>query len=172
MRNFLQTNPKITYLVIGLALIIVISAVLVMMSPESLVPEQTDNSSNNNSEQQARLPVVSISERAEVVEFGNEKVKSFDRVVLDPFLLEQGSTQQVVVVPTATTKVRAMKIKVKDGKGTKEKIMDLGKYNDRKAYFFKWQPKEIVSQQEYPIRFTSISKNSTKNSLTLSWQAK
>lgn len=165
----MQFNFKKTYLIIGVVLILSVGIAITLDRNGIERASKQTNSSNGTSNQQVFLPSVSVSEQAETIQFDGEKIKVFSRVILDPFLVEQGEPQQVVVVPNFN--IRNMKVELTDGGGTQKKTMKLGKLNGEQVYYFNWKPNQLVSKQKYPITFISVTQDGMEHSLSLSWQA-
>lgn len=165
----LKSRHKNIYLIVGLLVIgvVIIAAGMSINGKFS----QSDNSAFTSSASENDLPVISVSEQAQIIKIGDNKgLNGFHKIILDPYWLKEGNTQQVVVVPTS--KAKSVSVEVKDENKQQRKIMRLGTYDGKEIYYIEWKPEEINSGKEYPINLTCITQKGVEQSFSLSWQTK
>lgn len=174
MDIFQQTNSKRAYLLLGLVLILVVGGVAAFALNESgNLPDPTNSDTNgngngNSTTQQTNIPSLSLSDEVEVIQMG-EEVKVFREVILDPFVLDNGDSQQIIVKPGPD--FRDVTAEVKDGTGTYEKRFRSATLNNNKVYYLQWQPKQTTSGQKYPVTLNSYTESGAQHTFTISWQA-
>ncbi len=166
-----QINSKKTYVVLGVILVLVVVAIVAfsLNFERSSPAELTGPEKNNNLPQQAKPASITVSDEAEIIQLG-ERFQMFQKIILDPFILNNGDSQQIVVKPGSD--LRDVTAQVKDDAGTYEKRFKTATLNSNKVYYFKWQPEQLSPGQKYPVTLTSYTKSGVKHTFTLSWQAK
>lgn len=164
-------TTKRVYLILGVILVLVVVAIVAfsLNFERSSPAELTDSETNNNLPQQARAASITVSDEAEIIQLG-EKFQMFQKIILDPFILNDGDSQQIVVKPGSD--LRDVTAQVEDDSGVYEKRFKTATLNNNKVYYFKWQPEQLSPGQKYPVTLTSYTKSGVKHTFTLSWQAK
>lgn len=166
-----KINSEKTYLVLGIILVLVVGAIAAFTLTESnSFSDLTDSGATgngNSTPQQAALPSLAVSDQAEVIQIGKD-LQVFREIILDPFVLNNGDSQQIIVDPGP--ELRSVKAQVEDDAGTYQKRFKTATLQDNKVYYLKWKPKEITPGQKYPVTLKSYTDSGIQHTFTLSWQ--
>ena len=172
MTSSSQLSSKKFYLIIGVALVLLFVAIISTQTfnlKEISNFLEKKNHTNKASGEQALSSALSVSEQAEVVNIGDKQGGIYREIIIDPFVVDRNTTQQLIVKINSSP--QDVRVKLKDGRGIKEKPMRIGTYQDEKVYYYSWQPKKMAPDYKYPVTFLVTTSNGGQHKLTLKWRA-
>lgn len=159
-------KPKQIFLLTGL-IVLLLGGIVVLIATSNVEPE---NGGEGSTSQQGTTASLSISEQAETIELKNLENQPFSKFVLDPFLVKDGVVQKVIVVPNS--EISKMSAKLTDGNGEHQQEMKEKKFQGQKAYYLKWNPENLTSGEDYPVKLKAVTPSESIHTFTISWEAK
>ena len=151
--------------------LIILAIIAVGLITVVLVGEDSGPNLGNNSGKDEAPTEITLSENAKTFKLGGSHAEGFKKMAFDPFALESGEEQQVVVILNSELNAEQVEVTLKDETGESTKEMNVGTLDGQEAYFLNWKIEEINAGNYYPVTVRYNSEADESNAITLSWKA-
>jgi hypothetical protein len=154
-----QKLQKFNKILLPVAIIIILVLVGILVWRNLPVKDNTDKK-------------IELSDRTEIFSVSGAEADNFLEVIFDPFEVEEGERQKIIVTLKNPGEIQSFKAILKDEDNIQEKEFKqvlLQKERNQASYQIIWQPQRLVSAKSYPVEFEYLTKSGEKNEMTLFW---
>lgn len=160
---------KQNYILLGVLAIIVIAMVAILASNYFINDGNAPNNgtADNGQPQEA---TISVTDRANTTNLGDVETNPFQKIIVDPFKVDQGETQKIIV--GVDPKVKNVSVVLKDESGETQKELETRIFKGGEVYYSEWEPKNIVPGKRYSIELKATTESMASHNLSVGWVAK